>query len=68
MRSLLRVEVAATRGSDASVYSFAIFTTDFCDRFVEELDNYYSTGLPQPRSAPPFEPHRALPRHLTWPL
>ena len=46
MRSLLRVEV---EGSDASVYSFAIFTTEFCDRFLEELDNYYGTGLPQPR-------------------
>ena len=46
VRSLLRVEV---EGSDASVYSFAIFTTDFCDRFIEELDNYYATGLPQPR-------------------
>ena len=34
VRSLLRVEV---EGSDASVYSFAIFTTDFCDRFIEEL-------------------------------
>ena len=40
VRSLLRVEV---EGSDASVYSFAIFTTDFCDRFIEELDNYYNT-------------------------
>ena len=46
VRSLLRVEV---EGSDASVYSFAIFTTEFCDRFLEELDNYYGTGLPQPR-------------------
>ena len=44
VRSLLRVEVAATRGGDASVYSFAIFTADFCDRFIEELDNYYATG------------------------
>ena len=39
VRSLLRVEV---EGSDASVYSFAIFTADFCDRFIEELDNYYN--------------------------
>ena len=42
VHSLLRVEVEG-------VYSFAIFTTEFCDLFIEELDNYYATGLPQPR-------------------
>ena len=42
VRALLKVEVEG-------VYSFAIFTDEFCDMFLAELDNYYATGLPQPR-------------------
>jgi len=39
IRSLLREEVAG-------VYSFNVFNDEFCDMFLEELDNYFSTGLP----------------------
>jgi hypothetical protein len=31
------------------VYSFPMFKGTFCDLFLAELDNYYSTGLPTPR-------------------
>ena len=37
--ALLRIE---TEG----VYSFQILSDEFCDFFLEELDQYYSTGLP----------------------
>jgi len=36
---LLRVETP-------EVYSFQLLSEEFCDAFLEELDNYYSTGLP----------------------
>lgn len=42
MRSLLKVEVEG-------VYSFAIFSEAFCDTFLEELDAFYSSGLPVSR-------------------
>lgn len=28
------------------VYSFQLMSDEFCDKFLEELDNYYATGLP----------------------
>jgi len=28
------------------IFSFPVFQKDFCNRFLEELDNYKSTGLP----------------------
>ncbi|KAL1521766.1 hypothetical protein AB1Y20_021420 [Prymnesium parvum] len=37
--ALLREEVEG-------VYSFDLFNEDFCDLFLEELDNYYASGLP----------------------
>ena len=39
LRSLLREEVG-------EVYSFRMMSDDFCRMFLEELDHYYSTGLP----------------------
>ena len=40
--SLLREETPG-------VYSFQLVSDEFCDKFLEELDNYYSTGLPVSR-------------------
>ncbi|KAL3892945.1 MAG: hypothetical protein SGPRY_014628, partial [Prymnesium sp.] len=39
LRALLREE---TEG----VYSFEMLSPAFCDLFLEELDNYYASGLP----------------------
>jgi hypothetical protein len=39
LRALLREEVSG-------VYSFKLFNDEFCDMFLEELDNYYASGLP----------------------
>jgi hypothetical protein len=32
-----------------NIYSFDLFTEDFCDTLLKELDNYDSSGLPQRR-------------------
>lgn len=47
LRALLREEVPG-------VYSFELFNAEFCDMFLEELDNYYASGLPvyRPCAAP----------------
>lgn len=42
LRELLREEVPG-------VYSFPILSTEFCDMLLEELDNFYASGLPQHR-------------------
>jgi len=39
LQALLREEVVG-------VHSFALFNDEFCKKFLEELDNYRSTGLP----------------------
>lgn len=38
--------LAAIREEAPGIYSFPFFTDHFCERFLKELDNYYSTGLP----------------------
>jgi hypothetical protein len=40
--SLLREETPG-------VYSFQLVSEEFCNKFLEELDHYYSTGLPVSR-------------------
>lgn len=42
MRSLVREEASG-------VYSIPLFTHEFCDKFVEEIDSFSASGLPAPR-------------------
>ena len=43
---LLREEVPASGKHASGVYSFQLMSDDFCKMFLEELDNYYASGLP----------------------
>ncbi len=40
---------ALLREETPGVYSFQLVNEEFCEHFLEELDNYYSTGLPVSR-------------------
>ena len=38
--------LAHLREETPGVYSFEMFNAEFCEMFLEELDNYYESGLP----------------------
>mmetsp|Transcript_40135 Transcript_40135/g.92223 ORF Transcript_40135/g.92223 Transcript_40135/m.92223 type:complete len:504 (+) Transcript_40135:41-1552(+) len=42
-RSMIREELPG------EIYSFEMFTSEFCDKFVEEIFNFYASGLPARR-------------------
>ena len=46
LRELLREEVPASGEHGSGVYSFQLMNDAFCNMFLEELDNYYASGLP----------------------
>ena len=46
LRQLLRQEVQAGEFSGSGVYSFQLMSDEFCQKFLEELDGFYASGLP----------------------
>ena len=45
IHALLRREIGVDDDS-SGVYSFALLNAEFCKKFLEELDNFYQSGLP----------------------
>lgn len=49
------------------VYSFPLFTEDFCDRLLEEIFHFYESGLPARRPNSMNNYGAWVEFRMTWP-